>query len=388
LFTRDSSKVRAVGLALGALLATYAVVAGALHAMAVHVEEQGESYPWRSEDYLRYLIPTLLAAGGEHTLLIAGPSEAREDLLHEEFAADFPHLRVVQGGLSLGKFDDLLIALDYWEATLGSAAIPRLIVLGVTPRFVGNLPREESPLAATIDRYSARYSIDRTPAGGVLVRKSWFSGVVARGRFHMKQPARYRAALCGLAVPLIGRSPAFTGAEGGSGPAGNGVLDGWRARIDRCRSPYKFRLNPPMAAESVAGWIRDPGSFWVDVHRWEPEPDSAMVAGAFARLRGTADRLGTDLFVVNLPEHPVHAPLYRPGAYDAYLRLVRASLAGVPFLDLRTLLPQDRYHDAAHATWAGALVVTDTTIRALRGSLPLHAAVRPGSGAPSGGPPF
>ncbi len=99
-----------------------------------------------------------------------------------------------------------------------------------------------------------------------------------------------------------------------------------------------------------------------------------MVAREFARLRGMADRLGIDLFVVNLPENPVHAPLYRPGSYDAYLRLVRASLEGVPFLDLRTLLPQERFHDAGHATWAGARIVTDTTIRVLRRSLSQHAA--------------
>jgi hypothetical protein len=102
-----------------------------------------------------------------------------------------------------------------------------------------------------------------------------------------------------------------------------------------------------------------------------------MVAREFARLRGMADRLGIDLFVVNLPENPVHAPLYRPGSYDAYLRLVRASLDGVPFLDLRTLLPQERFHDAGHATWAGARIVTDTTIRVLRRSLSQHAAAGP-----------
>lgn len=360
--------------AVGAAFLTFAALAGVLHAVAAHVERQGDSYPWRSEDYLRYLIATPLAAGGENTMLIAGPSEAREDLAHDVFAASFPHVRVVQGGLSLGKFDDLLIALDYWEATLGSEAIPRVLVLGVTPRFVANLPRRESPLAATIDRYSAHYRVKRSPGGGELVPKPMAEGWLARGRFLMKQPARYRSGVCGLALSALG-VPADDPADlpfDRSHPGG--VLRLWRVQLERCRSPYKFRYSRPVPPADVAAWIRHPDSFWGDVHRWAPESDSAMVAREFARLRGMADRLGIDLFVVNLPENPVHAPLYRPGSYDAYLRLVRASLEGVPFLDLRTLLPQERFHDAGHATWAGARIVTDTTIRVLRRSLSQHAA--------------
>lgn len=366
------------------MLAIYVIVSGVLLGVARWTERSGDSYPWRAEDYLRYTAPSLFVGTGENRIMLAGPSEAREDLLHEAFELAFPGMRAFQAGLSQGKFDEFLIGLEYWERVFGPTAVPRVLVLGITSRFVANLPRDESPLSLYITRYSPHFSVLRGSAlaGLELIEKTALERLAARIRFLAKQPARFQSAACSVALKLVfdpfAGPPA--GAEERPGAAVAAAFEADRTSrsplayartlLRTCRSPYKYRLKRPMTEEGIAIWLDDPTSFWVEVHRWDPEPDSALIREQFHRLRATADRLGIDLYVVNLPEHPLHRERYRPGRYERYIRYVRDALGDTPFLDLRELLPASQFYDAGHATIQGAAVVTDTTIAFIRSRHP------------------
>lgn len=122
----------------------------------------------------------------------------------------------------------------------------------------------------------------------------------------------------------------------------------------------------PMPARIVWGWLHDPDSFWFKVHAWDPSADADLVRGQLERLRGFARRHGTRLFAVNLPEHRWNREGYRPGRYETYMSLVRGSLDGTPFLDLRELLEPDEFYDVGHATLAGARRVTDRVVEFMK----------------------
>src|SRR5690606_23898714 len=105
-------------------------------------ESSGQLYPYKSEDWLRYHVAGLWTANGRPLMLITGPSTARENLLVERFQEAFPSHRVVQGGLSLGTLGDVVTSLDYLERVYGPRMVPRAIVIGISPRFLAEIPRD------------------------------------------------------------------------------------------------------------------------------------------------------------------------------------------------------------------------------------------------------
>jgi hypothetical protein len=348
----------------------FAVVTSLLHGLAQWAEREASSYPWGTEDYLRYLVPTMVGASERNTILIAGPSEAREALLYEKFEEAFPGTRTVQGGLSVGTLDDFLLALDYWRRMFGDDAIPRTFVIGVTPRFVANIPRRERIFARSITRYSPRYNVEYSPFHSTLVEKRAWEGALARGRFFLKQPGRYRAALCTVFLRTLLRSQpeAFTPIVSRSaGPVATRFL-GRRpslGRLERCRSPYHYRGGSPVPAESIENWIRNPESFWYQAHQWNPDSELPEIRAQFERLRRLAAELDVEVFAVNLPEHPLNRVGYDPAAYASYLTLLRETF-GAHFLELRELIAAADFHDAGHVSAEAAIIVTDTTIAFLR----------------------
>ena len=378
--TRDSERFRYALSAIACVGLMFAVVTGLLHGVSEWAEREASSYPWGAEDYLRYLVPTMVGASGRNTILIAGPSEAREALLYEEFEDAFPGTRTVQGGLSVGTLDDFLLALDYWRRMFGDDAIPRTLVIGVTPRFVANIPRRERIFARSLTRYSPRYKVDYSPYHSTLVEKRVWEGALARGRFLLKQPGRYRAALCTvfLRTLLRSRPEAFTAVAARSGEPTTARFMGRRpslARVERCRSPYHYRGGSPESAESIERGIRHPDSFWYEAHHWNPEAELSEIRAQFERLRRLAAELDVEVFAVNLPEHPLNRAGYDPAAYASYLELVRESFEPTHFLELRELIAAGDFYDAGHVTVNGAHIVTDTTIAFLR-----HAGGRAGAG--------
>ena len=94
------------------------------------------------------------------------------------------------------------------------------------------------------------------------------------------------------------------------------------------------------------------------MHNWDPEHDRERVTRELQMYRTFADKYGSELYVVNLPELSWNRELYQPGRYEAYLDIVRDALATTPFLDLRTFLPDDQFFDDAHPTWEGGIRIS------------------------------
>ena len=58
----------------------------------------------------------------------------------------------------------------------------------------------------------------------------------------------------------------------------------------------------------------------------DPQADAEMVHVTFTALRDKAHRMGSRLYVVNLPEHPWITASYKPGYYERYIEAVGAAL--------------------------------------------------------------
>lgn len=355
MFTRDSRKLRLVLASVSGVALLYAGLNAGLFELARAVEARLPVYPWRHEDYLRLLLPGLHEGKGANRIWLAGGSDARESFLYERFNEAFPDLEAFQGGLSLGTFDDVLLSLDYVEKTYGPEAMPRVLVLGITPRFVANLPRGESPLVASIDRYSPAYQVQSTPHGSQLEAKEDLQSWSSLFRFLGKQQPRYRAALAMLCDQWL---------------TGAGLETGFNRLLRTYSSPYKYHHLPAWPAREIQGWLHDPDSFWFKTHRWDPASDEVLVRRQFERLLQMMERHGTRLYVVNIPEHPLNRECYPAGRYETYLKLVRESLRDTPFLDLRELLEAGEFYDAGHPTLPGAQRVTERVVELVRNDRP------------------
>lgn len=391
---RDSSKLRHVLGALAVVALIYAALDVPLRRLAIWAETSADSYPWGDEDYLRYLLPTLFDGNGGSRLLIAGPSEAREDLLYEQFNRAFPGTDTYQGGIGGGAFQDLLAGLEYIRLEHGTEALPTGIVLGITPRFIGNIPRRPAPVVESITRYSPHWNAVDSPTGPVLERKTALEGLVARFSFQFKQQARYKSAICTAALHMMngGRMPELP--EGGA-RSGDGRLahlgDELEWRLYFCRAPYRYHgLRVKGTPEGARSWLTSPRSFWPRVHAWDPYSERAMIEAQLGRIVQFTRDHDIALYVVNLPEHPENQAQYRPGHHDRYMEIVRAVIGDTPFLDLRDMLGPDDYLDHAHADLAAARRVTARTIEFIRAAAPerrdLELIVRPDDGvkAPEG----
>lgn len=369
---RASDKLRHVATALLVVLGLFAALHAALWSLASAVERRGGVYPWRDEDVLRYLLPGLWAPRGKVRMLIAGPSEAREDLLAERFAEAFPDVDVIQGALSLGIFDDFLLTLEYLERAHEPTSLPKRLILGLTPRFVANIPRGDSPWEAAIDRYSPAFRVEATDDGPRLRAKPWWEGIAARARFLQKQQKRYKAALCAWALSCLAPDEPASIQAASDRPAPLDWMSyqyhaqGRAKRLERALRlyvmPYKYHNLRPMRPEALEQWLTFENSFWFKVHQWNPTHDAAMVRSRMARLTELASQLDIELTVVFLPEHPANRARYPAGHYESYASLVRNALAGVPIVDLRAFLEASEFYDVGHATLEGAERTTAAVI--------------------------
>lgn len=352
LSTQASSKQTLAVAALTCAGAILALIISSLFALAVWTETNTDTYPFRTEDWLRYLLPTLFEDRGDDRILIVGPSEAREDLLYETFDKELPGTRAFQGALSLGTLDDVLLGLNYIEKAYGRGAIPRAIIVGITPRFVGNIPENVSPFARAVDSYSPHYRVARSPEGSRLVPKTFLEGLLSRYRFLQKYNLRYRSGIAYLMQSVLHTE--FRQDRGEQ----NLIAYALRFWIFHHTSPYKYRNLMPYSLDELEAWLNDPASFWFKAHEWDPRNDESRIQAQLERLIAIANRWGSKLYIVNLPEHPLNRGGYKEGYYEAYLDIVRASIGATPFLNLRTLLDSTEFFDLGHATHSGALRVS------------------------------
>ncbi len=364
---------------IGTVVALSAGATAGLQVLSATVEARGEVYPYRFQDWLRYLLPSLWPDHGKPMLLLTGPSTVREDVSLEEVAEAFPDYRVFQGALSLGTLADVMASLEYIERAYGPRALPAVLVLGVSPRFVAEIPSGR-PFSLGLERYSTAYRVHgRDPTGFGLERKPRLAGMVAGVRFLVRQQRqRYRAAVARLAGDLVG--PAASDAFVASAVARFARRSRWlnRSWVSRAAEigpytlgvhysgPYRYRGLPPMTPAQMQRQLDRPGSWWHDVHHWDPGPDSAAIHARMASLVDYCARRGIELYVVNLPDLGLSRQRYAPGVSARYLALVRAGFAAVPFVNLRCLVGDGEFRDTEHVGVAGSRRVTAALITFLR----------------------
>ena len=373
--TQGSRRLRLALSALGAVGLVYLAALAALQGAVRAAESSGTVYPYRQEDWLRYLPATLWPDDGRTLILLTGPSTARENLLVEEFATAFPGYRAFQGSLSLGTLADVIVSLEYVGRVHGAGALPDMLVLGVSPRFLAEIP-DARPFALGLDRYSSRFRLaDSAGTESVLEPKSRLEGGLAQLRFlTTHQTGRYRAALAWSVSRLLSSEVGSSALGGlvdrliGSAP-GRLFLPPRAAEIGLAAfaaeivSPYKYRNAARLGDARLAQWLDAPDSWWKDVHRWDPGPDSIAVRARVRRLLDFAGRHGIDVFVVSLPERSISRTRYAEGFDARFHRFAMAVFEPLPVLDLRCLLDDREFRDAEHASVHGARRTTAHTIR-------------------------
>jgi hypothetical protein len=350
----------------------YLIVMVSLQALARTAETTGRVYPYKDEDWLRYLLPPLWPEAGKPLILLTGASTTREDLLVEDFASAFPDHRVFQGGFNLGTLGDVLTALEYVEREHGPGALPAILVLGVSPRFLAEIPNDR-PFAKGLALYSAHY---RVPAhvGFGLEPKPALIGLIDHARFlAQKQGPRYQSAAAWLMGTLAGTDFGTRLTE--SAPVRFILRAGQLARVMPPRavelgirdyalefvSPYRYRGSTPFTPQELTAQLERPSSWWNDVYRWDPAADASVRSRVAALLAFTA-RHRIDLYVVGLPEHRLSRIGYRPGPLKQYQSLLHSMFGAVPVLDLRCFLDDNEFYDAEHALLVGARRVTTRVI--------------------------
>jgi hypothetical protein len=317
----------------------FAVAHLGLESGARFAERYLGAYLWKDQDYLRLFSPANHAGRGTHRLLIYGPSEAREGLLPDEVARVVTGLEPYQNSQSFGTLEDGLVVLQYIEGAYGRSAIPDAILLGITPRFIGNLRTQPSPLWVGINKYSPDFRVETISGAPVLARRTFVESVGPRLALLALQPDRYRRGMFAIASRTATRVFPSLSAERWT----------WEPIV-----PFVYLVGKTAPEASIRRWISRPDNFWELVRNWNPERDRERVREELGRYRAFAHKYGTELYVVNLPELSWHRDLYKPGRYETYLDVVKAALGPTPFLDLRTLLPDELFFDSAHPTWEGA----------------------------------
>jgi hypothetical protein len=375
-FRRNKALAVLVSTGLAAIL--YVGMHGALLTFSRVVESRTTVYPYKEEDWLRYLMPSLFAQTGSARLLLAGESNVRESLLFEEFDRAFPNMRAFEGGISLGTIDDVLISLQYAESVYGPSALPRMMVLGVSLRFVANIPGDR-PFFEGLNNYSPHFSVRLGPSGPYMEKKTPWEGWVSWTSFHaFKSQPRYRAAIAAEVRDRMNLHTDSTPAKRSAReflssflrtPAGaiREVAQAYAAaEAYRWASPYRYQQLPPLLRENQRQWLRSRSSWWYQVHRWDARANWQNAAERLRALRRFAEERQISLYVFNLPESIETRQLYDPANYAAYMELLRTEMDGVPFLDLREFLPEEEFFDAVHPQLPGARRITNRVIEFIK----------------------
>jgi hypothetical protein len=287
-------------------------------------------------------------------------------------------MNAFQGAMGLGTIDDLLISLDFQERVYGPESLPHVLVLGISPQFMANLP-EDRPFMTGINLYSRFFRVEQTSSGPQLMPKTSWEGWRGRLRFLLlKQQARYLAAITGVLRHFLINEPGQLYFHPQHRSSESPILRqlGTLMKITSSTalgrylndypSPYRYHHLEPMPVETLRQLLRMPDSWWTRIHAWNPETSSEVFTARFKRLRALTTDRGKLLYVVNLPEHEESRKLYRSEYYQSYLNLIRRVVEDTPFLDLREALTKEEFYDAVHVKRSGAAQVTDMVIGLMR----------------------
>jgi hypothetical protein len=245
----------------------------------------------------------------------------------------------------MGTLEDILVALEYIDRAYGAGAVPSALVIGATPRFIGDLRSYPSPFFAGIAKYSPHFTLDQSTSPPTLVPRSRTASLEARVALLSLQPDRYRRGAVAMALHL-------------SGPL---VPETVALRIRQfANRPAKYMTGKLYGDEQLQHWLETPGNYWSKVWAWDPVADHERVVGQLERLRTFAARHDIAVYVINLPEHPQVRRRFTPGQYEGYLQALREGIGDAPYLDLRTFLADSDFVDDAHPNWRAGIRVSRT----------------------------
>ncbi len=358
--------------------------------LAQWAEARGASYPYKGgESSLRYVLTRIHDQPGAGQMLLMGASNAGESMLFELFERELPGFRVTHGAVGMARLTEIKVLLEYIERVYGRDALPEVVVLGASTRLIGNVPwNEPSPVFHAIDTYSPAFKVETSPEeGSRLVAKTSLEGLASRWRAITKELPRFRAAMARLALDAMGNDDSHlefddrrelralvysVSPSNRAAPFPEEFVRAARfiAEVGPLRalgrhlwfrfSPYLAQIHPPQSREQVIRRVSSDRMWWKDVRSWHPAEDE-LARRELAELAGFAEQRGTELFVVNLPEHPDVVAAYEGDLHVEYLRLLEESF-GDHFLNLSDLLPAEQFNDTEHPGYAGALLVSNRVV--------------------------
>lgn len=360
-----------------------------LKSLTTWAEQDLGAFPFKQEDWLRYVLPSQFTQHGRDSIMLTGPSTVRENLLYEQFTDAFPDYSIIQGGISLGTIDDVNIALKYVEKVYGRDALPAILVMGISPRFIANIP-DKRPFNDGIDRYSPYFRIAQKNNGFELVEKSPWEGQLARLRFnYWKEPERIRVALLAVLNFMLSGDKINTGTgeqsyllemsnrlfrfsavrQAAAGTRFERVMDhDFSEVLAWLISPYKYRLDQSPEPDALVAWASDPGSWWQQVYTWDPQANTMADLSGLVHFMEFVDTHGIKLLVVNLPERDISRGMFDSENYEKYLYIVMDIVGEENFVDLREFLTSDEFFDLEHSVYPGSLRLTNEVIDILKES--------------------
>lgn len=396
MFAQDFKKFYLVVASLLVVGSSYVGVHLGLNRLAYWAETKGDTFPYQAgEDPMRFLLPTLMKYTEGKKIFLTGSSSAGEGLLYEKFDREFPAEFAYPGAVSAGTLDDILVLLDYIEKVYGKSAMPKTLVLGISLRFISNIPRRFghdrdklafSPVFGILKRYSSFY-VESTPEGSRLRAKGLIDRLKSNMSFLIyKQSPRYRAALtaimdvsleaAGWGKAAIEDMPYMQNIRNPLNKNDiqilriqakkSGLIPLLRLWLSVYRSPYQTYYLKPVDKTILSEDLGKENNFWNKVYKWDPHKDEVMVRTQLAKLLSITRRYGIELYVINLPESIVSRRLYKGDNYYNYLKLVKESLGGTPFLELQEMLGVDEFFDEEHPTLQAAKRVTGRVIDFIR----------------------
>lgn len=392
---KNSDNFRGAVLILLTVLVTYCSVNLGLNCLARWAENRGDTFPYLpGEEGMRYLLPELVNINGQKHILIAGESAAGDEFMYEDFNKAFPDRQTYPGAISAATLDDILVLLEFLEKQYGQKAIPKQIVLGISVRFIANLPRrfgansnpaQAATLFNAINHYSARYCVVPLEGGSRLSSKAWIEGRKDMLRFWLrKQQPRQLAALMKLTDVLLHsvgvNSPGFEQVPKVADfrrPYRNGMSDVlnclrsikriglfsfMRLWLKWYCSPYYTLVGTPQDPEWLNRQLQEPG-MWRRPYSWDINEEENLIKSQLRRLLAWVSRHEVRLYVINLPENSVSKRLYDEDKYNRYLSFIKKELGDVPFLDLRDFLKDSEFFDDVHPLLDGAKRTTARVIQ-------------------------
>ena len=399
MFTRPSRKPLLSIAALGTALALASTIVLALAQVSGWAEQELHAFPFKDEDWLRYLLPAR-TDHGRPRIMLAGASTVRENLRVELFEEKFPGYDVYQGGISSGTLPDVLAGLEYLERVHGREALPDVIVLGISLRIIANLPESRS-FARGVNLYSPYFSAVERPFEVVLVPKSVPRSLLSRLRFVVrKQPQRFRTAFLALLAHGLSREASAVDGDRRFTRTVDRIFDqpvvarlAKRLGVDTTKadpletfrfliSPYKYSFLKPISDQTygfLAGDAYDPKAdfVWSPVYSWDARKSEAGARAALRRFVAYVKERGIPTLVVNMPERSLSRGRYDQTSYAKYLEIVRTELDTIPFVDLRTFLDTPAFYDREHTTTEGSIRLTSEVIRLTRETVLHRSSSRP-----------